>query len=72
MLTSFLGQIDRDVVKKTHFGGFSDDEEEEDEDEVSNPSFGHKSIFFKVCLPACTKEIQNGGNGRSHGEEQGA
>jgi hypothetical protein len=28
--------------------------------------------FFKVCLPACTKEIQSGGNGRSHGEEQGA
>lgn len=34
MLTS-LGQIDRDVVRKTHFGGFSDDEE--DEGEVSHP-----------------------------------
>lgn len=30
----FQGQIDRDVVKKTHFGGFSDDEPEEDEEEV--------------------------------------
>jgi hypothetical protein len=32
----YLGQIDRDVVRKTHFGGFSDDEEEEEDDEVRN------------------------------------
>jgi nucleolar protein 14 len=29
-----IGQIDRDVVKKTHFGGFSDDEQEDEEDAV--------------------------------------
>lgn len=41
---SFLGQIDRDVVKKTHFGGFSDDEQDDDEDEVCISSFG-RSLF---------------------------
>lgn len=27
---NILGQIDREIVRKTHFGGFGDEEEEEE------------------------------------------
>lgn len=28
------GQLDRDIVRKTHFGGFGDEDEEADDDQV--------------------------------------
>lgn len=51
-LIHFVGHIDADTVKTTHFKGFSDDEEEEEDDGVCRHYFS-ASIYL---LSTATKE----------------
>ena len=34
-------QIDREVVKRTHFGGFDEDDESEDDEVCHGPCYDH-------------------------------
>jgi nucleolar protein 14 len=48
-LNIFIGQIDREVVKQTHFGGFDEDDDGEN-GEVSNISYEPRIIFPKFVF----------------------
>ena len=57
------GQIGRNVVSKTHFGGFGDEEVDEDEDEEGVHILIHPSAAGAYFFLACEEENQ----GRSYG-----
>lgn len=58
----FVGQIARNIVSKTHFGGFGDEEEEEEEEGVRLSRF-YTSPRFHIFSIACKEEDEGRGYG---------
>ena len=65
-----LGQIDRDTVQTSHFGGFEEDEEGDDDDEVRCIEFGSYPAHSFIRAIACSKKVEGRDYGGSHCEEQ--
>lgn len=51
----FAGQMDRQTVEKSHFGGFGDEDEDEDGVRIHACAYIRRMLIH--CL-ACTKKVE--------------